>query len=96
MPQYLVLTTDHCDDEALNRRLAVRKKHLQRMKVEKAAGRFIIGGAKLNAAGQMCGSMLLVILPSEEAAKEWVSLDPYITGKVWEHIEILPFKVADV
>ena len=44
----------------------------------------------------MHGSMLVLQLENEEAARKWVSEDPYITGKVWEHIEILPFRVADV
>ena len=96
MPQYLILATDYKDDDALNRRLSVREAHLKRVRTEKAEGRFIIGGAKLNEQDNMHGSMLVLQLENEEAARKWVSEDPYITGKVWEHIEILPFRVADV
>ena len=64
------------------------------MQKKRSAG--IIGGAKLNEHGNMYGSMLIIQLENEEAVKKWVSEDPYVMGKVWEHIEIFPFRVADV
>ena len=96
MPQFLILADDYKDPDALSRRLFVREKHLERMRIEKAAKRFIIGGAKLNEQGKMHGSMLIVQLENEAAVKDWVNEDPYITGTVWEHVEILPFRVAEV
>lgn len=96
MPQFLILAQDYKDGDALKRRLSVREAHLDRVSKEKAEGRFIIGGAKLNDEGNMYGSMLIVQLENEEAVKKWLENDPYVTGKVWEHIEILPFRIADV
>ena len=96
MPQFLILTDDYKDSDALSRRLSVREEHLKRVRKEKAEGRFIIGGAKLNEQGNMQGSMLVVQLETEEAVRQWISEDPYATGRVWDKIEILPFKVADV
>ena len=96
MPQYLLLANDYKDADALNRRMNVREKHLARVRVEKAEGRFIIGGAKLNEQGKMHGSMLVIIADNEEAARAWVNADPYSINKVWETVEILPFKVAEV
>lgn len=96
MPQFLILAEDYTDANTLQRRLSVRETHLKRMRVEKAEGRFIVGGAKLNKEGNMYGSMLVVQLENEEAVKQWINEDPYITGKVWEHVEILPFKIAEV
>ncbi len=96
MPQFLILADDFTDADALVRRLSVREEHLKRMRIEKEKGKFITGGAKLDAANKMHGSMLVVELENEEAVKEWVNEDPYVTGKVWEHIRILPFRVADV
>jgi hypothetical protein len=40
--------------------------------------------------------MLVVQLENEEAVKQWISEDPYVTGRVWDKIEILPFRVAEV
>ena len=96
MPQFLILAQEYKDADALSRRLSVREAHLKRVRAEKAEGRCIIGGAKLNEKGNMHGSMLVVQLQNEEVARQWVSEDPYVTGKVWEHIEILPFRVAEV
>jgi len=96
MPQFLILAEDYRDADALTRRLSVRENHLKRMRVEKAGGRFVIGGARLNDQGNMHGSMLVVQLENKEAVEHWVQQDPYVTGKVWEHIEIFPFRLADV
>ena len=96
MPQFLILTDDYKDPDALSRRLSVRETHLQRMHEEKVKGNFIVGGAKLNDQGNMHGSMLIVQLENEDEVKKWVEEDPYITGKVWEKIEIFSFRIADV
>jgi len=96
MPQFIIIAADYKDSEALNRRLAIRPVHLERMKVEKEKGIFIIGGAKLDETGKMFGSMLIVNLPDKEAVSNWLAADPYVTNKVWEHIEITPFRIAEV
>jgi len=96
MPQFIIIAQDFKDSEALNRRLAARPAHMQRMKSEKAKSIFIVGGAKLNEAGNMFGSMLIVDLPNKEAVETWVAADPYITNEVWEQVEITPFRIADV
>ncbi len=96
MPQFLILAEDYTDKDALNRRLTIRETHLQRMREEKKAGRFILGGAKFNDDGNMYGSMLIVNLENEDAVKDWVYVDPYFTSKVWKHIHIYPFRIADV
>jgi uncharacterized protein YciI len=96
MPQFLILAEDYKDNQALKRRLSVREAHLTRVRLEKAEGRFVIGGAKLNEQGNMHGSMLVVQLESKEAVYEWIKEDPYVTGEVWERVEVLHLKVADV
>jgi uncharacterized protein YciI len=94
--QFLILSDDYKDPDALGRRLAVRREHLKRMHLEKLAGRFITGGAKLNEQGQMVGSMLVVQLEDEDAVRRWINEDPYLTGKVWDNIEIVSFRLAEV
>ncbi|MFL9484094.1 YciI family protein [Chitinophagaceae bacterium LWZ2-11] len=96
MPQFLILAKDYTDSEALQRRLAVREKHLMRVREEKTKGSFIMGGAKLTDDNKMFGSMLIVDLPSIEAVHEWLSTDPYVKDKVWESYEVIPFKIAEV
>lgn len=96
MPQFLVLADDYTDPDALNRRLSVRETHLERMRREREKGHFIVGGAKLSDQGLMQGSMLVISIEDGEAAWRWVNDDPYVTGKVWERIDIIPFRIADV
>ncbi len=96
MPQFLILTDDYKDENALDRRMAVREDHINRMSLEKEKGNFVTGGAKLDADGKMRGSMLIVNLQDEMAVEQWLAADPYVVGKVWDKIEVLPFKVADV
>jgi len=56
----------------------------------------VVGGAKLNEAGKMVGSMVIINAENEYAARLWLQEDPYIAGQVWETVEVLPFKLADV
>ncbi len=95
MPQFMIIADDYKDTEALERRMEARDGHLQRMRFEKLRGTFIIGGAKIKD-GKMVGSMLLVELEDEAAVQLWLKDDPYVVGKVWEHIEITPFRIAGV
>lgn len=96
MQQYVIYAYDGTDEQALERRMAARPHHLVVAKQLKANGNFIIGGAILNEDGKMIGSTMLVQFESEKALYDWYNNDPYITMKVWEKVEIKPFKVAEV
>jgi uncharacterized protein YciI len=96
MQQYVIYAYDGTDEQALERRMAARPHHLVVVKQLKANGNFIVGGAILNEAGNMIGSTMLVQFETEEALYSWYNNDPYITMKVWEKVEIKPFKIADV
>lgn len=96
MPQYLILAKDGSDVQTLDRRLNQRPHHLDRMKIEKEAGIFITGGATLNDKGVMNGSMLVIEIETLEAAYAWIKQDPYVLGGVWDKIEIIPFRMAQV
>lgn len=92
----MIQAKDFTDTEALERRLSVRDTHLVRMQEEKKRGVFIIGGALLNADGNMVGSMILLALPTEEAVWQWIEKDVYKTGRVWDEIIVSSFRVAAV
>ena len=84
------MTNDYTDEKALERRMSVRERHLEGAKILKAEGHFVLGGALLSSEGKMMGSMMVVDFETETQLK-----DPYVTGKVWEKIDIKPFKKAD-
>ena len=96
MKQYVIIARDGNDAEAQNRRQTVRPVHLAGAARLKAANQFVIGGAMLNEAGQMEGSVMIVQFETEEQFTEWYNNEPYITGNVWQSIEVKPFRVANV
>jgi len=96
MPQFIITAKDYTDHEAPARRMQVRPLHLKRMKAEKQQGIFITGGATFTNKGNMNGSVLIIEIESMDIARQWVQADPYVAGKVWELIEITPFKIVQV
>lgn len=92
--QFLVLAFDGTDPEALSRRLAQREKHIALIDALKAEGHFLHGGAILNDSGDMIGSVLVCAFPDREALDEWLAQEPYVIGKVWERIEVMPYRVG--
>lgn len=92
--EFLVLAYDKTDAGALDRRKAAREAHLAGVKPMVADGRMRIGGAILDEAGRMIGSMTVVNFPDRAAVDAWLASDPYVTGGVWDRIEVRPFRVA--
>ncbi len=90
--QFVVIAYDGTDEGALQRRLSVREAHLENVRKLKAAGAFIEGGAILNDNGQMTGSVVFVAFPSRKELDTWLAADPYVTGGVWQKIEVKPFR----
>jgi uncharacterized protein YciI len=96
MNQYLVTGYDFQDDSALDRRMAVRPQHLEGVKKLKAAGNYVIGGAMLSEDGRIIGSTMIVQFESLAELNAWRESEVYMTGKVWEKVDVQPFKVAEV
>lgn len=96
MKQYLVTGYDHTDDGALKRRMDVRPHHLDGVRTLKEKGNYIVGGAILNEEGKMIGSTMILQFENEEELDAWRQNEIYINGKVWESVDIKPFKVAEV
>jgi uncharacterized protein len=96
MLQYLVIAYDGADPDAPDRRISMRPSHFEMARELKKYNRFITGGAILSDAGKMIGSMMVVQFETEDDLIYWMKNEPYITGEVWQHIEVKPFKIADV
>jgi uncharacterized protein YciI len=92
--QFLILGYDGKDPDALNRRLAVRDAHLTLAEKKHQSGNLLYAVALLDEQGKMCGSMLVVEYPSRQALDQYLQIEPYITGKVWEKVEIIPCKIG--
>lgn len=96
MKQYLITGYDHTDEQALERRMNVREQHLNSARKLKDSGNYVIGGAILDPNGIMIGSMMVLQFETEEELNVWRENEIYITAKVWEHVKVRPFRVAEV
>ncbi|QHS57611.1 hypothetical protein GWR56_19430 [Mucilaginibacter sp. 14171R-50] len=96
MNQYLVTAYDYTDEGALERRMSVRPHHLDAAKTLKENGNYVLGGAILNDKGEMAGSVMVLQFDTEEELAAWQQSEPYITQKIWETVDVKPFKVANV
>jgi uncharacterized protein len=86
--QFLVTALDYTDGDALNRRMAHREQHLAGVRDLIARGHFLSGGAILDDGGKMIGSTLHMEFPERAALDAQLSQDPYVSGRVWEKIEV--------
>jgi uncharacterized protein len=94
--QFLLIAYDGTDAGALERRMKSRPEHLDKIAIVKKAGKFLCGGAILNDAGTMIGSMILYEAEDRPALDRLLQNEPYIYNKVWEKIEIRPFRMAKI
>ena len=92
--QFAVTALDYTDPEALTRRMEHREAHLASIRELIASGKFLSGGAILAEDGKMIGSTLHLEFPDRESLDQHLQSDPYIAGRVWEHIEIRPVKLV--
>jgi uncharacterized protein YciI len=92
--QFLVIARDGRDAAALDRRLAARTVHFERLPGMIAAGEMLMGGAILDDGARMIGSAALVDFPDRAALDRWLAQEPYVTGDVWRDIEVVPFRLA--
>ncbi|MCY7360188.1 MAG: YciI family protein [Rudanella sp.] len=93
---YVVHAYDGTDEAALDRRMAVRPTHLDGVKRLKERNHYVLGGALLNPDGQMIGSMMLLDFETDAQLQDWLLWEPYVQKKVWQTIDIKPFRQAQV
>jgi len=94
--QFLLIAYDGTDPKAPERRLKIREEHLGKIAVLKKNGECLFGGAILDDAGKMIGSMVVYDFPDRQSLDARLKDEPYITEGVWEKIEIRPFLVAKI
>ncbi|WP_406291831.1 YciI family protein [Embleya sp. NBC_00896] len=94
MVQFLLIAYDGTDQDAVARRLAARQRHIELGDTMVAAGRMLFGTAILAADGRMIGSMLVLDFPTREELDAWLAIEPYMTGDVWQRLDISPCAVG--
>jgi uncharacterized protein len=89
---FMILALDGTDADAQSRRQTHRPAHLNRGSILKERGDLLYGGAMLDDAGNMVGSLMIVNFPSRQKIDEWLKDEPFIKGGVWQKVEVQPFR----
>jgi uncharacterized protein YciI len=84
--------------DSLERRLAARPAHLERLNAMQQAGRLLLAGpfpavdgTDPGAAG-FSGSLIVAEFDTLGAAQSWADADPYVAAGVYDHVSVKPFK----
>lgn len=92
---YAVISEDV--EQSLEKRLAARPAHVERLKALAAEGRLLIAGphpaidAEDPGPAGFSGSLVVVDFPSLEAAQAWADEDPYCAAGVYARVSVKPF-----
>lgn len=83
---------------SLEKRLAARPAHLERLNRLKDEGRLLLAGPfpaidspEPGPAG-FSGSLIVAAFDSLEAAESWAAADPYVAAGVYARVAVKPFK----
>ena len=82
----------------LDKRLAARADHLQRLQQLRDDGRLILAGphpaidSEDPGPAGFTGSLVVADFPSLEDARAWADADPYVSAGVYQQIIVKPFK----
>ena len=95
---YAIIAEDKAG--TLDKRMAARPAHVERLQALQSEGRLILAGPcptidspEPGPAG-FSGSIIIAEFASLEVARAWADADPYITAGVYEKVVIKPFKKA--
>lgn len=93
---YAILAEDVGD--SLERRLAARPHHLERLERLRDEGRLLLAGphpaidAEDPGPAGFTGSLVVAEFSSLEAAQAWADADPYVAAGVYARVTVKPFK----
>lgn len=96
MPFFVVTCTDH--EGTVEKRLAVRPQHIERLQKLADEGRLIVAGAMpkdpTNPQAGFYGSTIIVDFDSREALDSWLAEEPFLKEGIYSHIDVKPFNKA--
>ncbi|WP_347904694.1 YciI family protein [Pseudomonas purpurea] len=93
---YAIIATDVAN--SLEKRLAARPAHIERLQALQAEGRVVLAGphpaidSNDPGAAGFSGSLIVAEFASLEAAQTWADADPYIGAGVYANVLVKPFK----
>ncbi|MFL7964580.1 YciI family protein [Pseudomonas kielensis] len=93
---YAIIATDVAN--SLEKRLAVRPAHLERLQQLKSEGRIVLAGphpavdSNDPGAAGFSGSLIVAEFDSLVAAQAWAEADPFVAAGVYANVVVKPFK----
>ncbi len=89
-----------CEDTpgTLDKRLATRPEHLQRLQALRDDGRLILAGphpaidSEDPGEAGFTGSLVVAEFASQEMAQQWADAEPYVLAGVYQRVTVKPFK----
>jgi uncharacterized protein YciI len=57
-------------------------------------GKMLFGAALTDDNNKMIGSILICDFENREELDQWLKIEPYVTGKVWEKIDVQLCKIG--
>lgn len=90
---FLVIGKDYAD--GLNRRMEHRGAHLENLRKLSREGKLYVAAGLLNEDKLLNGSASFFTVDTREEVDELLKSEPYVTGNVWETIEIIPCLIPD-
>ena len=85
-------------ENTLEKRLASRPAHVERLNVLKSEGRLIIAGphpaidSEDPGTNGFTGSLIVAEFDSLESAQSWADIDPFIEAGVYKKVTVKPYK----
>lgn len=93
---FLIIARDGTDEKAPERRLAHRQRHFASITRLRDEGRALYGAALVDEKGTMEGSALIMDFGTKEELDQYLENEPYVTGGVWQDIEVRPCRVPEL
>ena len=93
---YAVISEDV--ENSLEKRLAARPAHLERLEALKTEGRLFVAGpfpaldTETPGEAGFTGSLVIAEFTSLDAAQQWADKDPYIDAGVYANVTVKPYK----
>ena len=88
------IVTAHDGENMLEKRMAVRPRHLEGM--TKLGNHIVCAGGLLDDEGKMKGSVLILDFEDRSALDEYLKNEPYVVEHVWEKVEVETMNVVIV
>ena len=95
---YAIIAQDN--ENTLEKRLAARPAHVERLHALQAEGRLVLAGphpaidSEDPGPAGFSGSLIVAEFNSLKNAQDWANADPYVEAGVYSQVTIKPFKKA--